>query len=306
MKMHENNFFKPLGFTTVNANRTDESRPDLSGSTVSNEQTSRGNTTALTHTSGNENTLVSNSTVNNGENNPQSNIRAPNNTSHIQSKKDVELLIFIDSNRKHIDWRKFWKINGSEKCFCGNLWNIREKIEKENVGVNDLDRQDANEVFQQLVQIINIIRQKFVNTKITLSEITPRMDDRDQEVKKCNILINQFGEENDYIFIARHSNLRDLHGTMFDDDKHITINAVPRFVSNIKRALEKAYGIVKPQGRKQQDNYRFNRTNRTPIGERFEAIAGYGREPQKQNQLNAGDILSKIAELITQNTSTYR
>ena len=66
-----------------------------------------------------------------------------------QTQHNVELLICIDSNRRYIDWRKFWTLKGTEKRFCGNLAELERYIRSENkigtlknilinIGVNDL------------------------------------------------------------------------------------------------------------------------------------------------------------------------
>ena len=77
---------------------------------------------------------------------------------------------------------------------------------------------------------------------------------------------------------------------MFDDIKHITKNAVGRFVSNIKRTLEKAYSIVRP------NNNNIININREQ----------YRRNTKPPQNIDANDVLSKIAELITQNNTYIR
>ena len=66
---------------------------------------------------------------------------------------------------------------------------------------------------------------------------------RDTEVIKCNTLIRDWSKHQTDVFLAIHSNLRDPGWSMFRDAKHITKDAIPRFASNIKRALRSAYGI---------------------------------------------------------------
>ena len=94
----------------------------------------------------------------------------------------------------------------------------------------------------------------FPEIKIILSEITPRTDGKDKEVIKCNELIKEMAKNDDSIFVAFHSNLRDEDYFMFTDVKHISRNAVPRFAANLKRALRSAYG--------EKSSFQRNRTNR--------------------------------------------
>lgn len=72
---------------------------------------------------------------------------------------------------------------------------------------------------------------------------------------------------------------------MFDDDKHIAKQAVGKFVSNIKRTLEKAHGIARPNNNSRQQ---------------------YRKTEQLPQSINANVLLSRIAELITRNTYTHR
>ena len=86
-----------------------------------------------------------------------------------------------------------------------------------------------------------MLRSRFPGIKIIASEVTPRLDDKDSEVKIINDLINTYGRENNDIFIAHHSNLRDRD--FLYDAKHIRENCIARFAANIKIAIKKAYGL---------------------------------------------------------------
>ena len=182
------------------------------------------------------------------------------------SGQDVELLIFIDSNRNHINWRRFWTLKGTTTKICGSLFNVEDLIRQDtqirnlmyvliSVGVNGIDVNSVDEVFCQLQKVVKLQREKYNSPKIIVSEITPRTDAKDEEVKKCNVLINDYVVDNDFIFLANHSNLRSVDGRMFSDEKHITRQAIPIFVTYLKKALWKAYNI--------QTNY-TNRGNRNP------------------------------------------
>ena len=52
---------------------------------------------------------------------------------------------------------------------------------------------------------MNVIDFKYGQPKIVIGELTPRMDDRDEEVIKCNQLIKEYTEANDRLFLAKHS-----------------------------------------------------------------------------------------------------
>ena len=189
-----------------------------------------------------------------------------NHQSH-QNKKGVktdfnenlaaDLMICIDSNRKYINFRKLWTINGTERKFLGNLHELRTAIRNENqikelkyilihIGVNDLDTKPGKLVFQELCEVIGEIRRKYPGIIIVLSEITPRNDNRDVEVKICNEHLSEWVKDQANIYLAKHSNLRDPEWSMFTDTKHVSEAATARLASNLKRALREAYGVTKP------------------------------------------------------------
>ena len=86
-----------------------------------------------------------------------------------------------------------------------------------------------------------------IKTTLIMCEITPRDDERDEEVLKCpNRMINSYVSSQENIYVAYHSNLRDDTFSLFRDNKHIKESKIARFASNIKRAMRTAYGIIDP------------------------------------------------------------
>ena len=122
-----------------------------------------------------------------------------------QNNEQLDYLVLLDSNNHLVDWGVFWKnIPGKkEKIFCGSLFDIANRISNENhirgikyviisIGVNDLDTKSAEDVVQQLRNLIQLLDGKYDQPKFVINEITPRLDEKDGEVKKCNALIKQF------------------------------------------------------------------------------------------------------------------
>ena len=117
-----------------------------------------------------------------------------------------------------------------------------------------------------LKQIMDNIKEKYPGVKTILSEITPRADNKDVEVQSCNKLIREFARCNQgNIFTAKHDNLRHPEGKFLYDAKHIKENIVPRFASNLKRALERAYDRERPSNRvprtEERNTYRYHQLN---------------------------------------------
>ena len=83
---------------------------------------------------------------------------------------------------------------------------------------------------------------KYPGIKIICSEITPRKVRRDTEMLQCNKLLNGYASSMGNIYVAHHSNLRDETYSNLYDIKHLKENIIPRFASNIKRALISVHG----------------------------------------------------------------
>ena len=223
-----------------------------------------------------------------------------------RADQQIDLLVFMDSNRRHIKWRQFWTLKGTEKYFCGQLVEVEKRFREEtaksikhiliHVGVNDLDTRTPEQVTQHIKVIISGMRKKFVGVKIVMSEITPRNDERDIDVIRCNELLQELYKNEVDVTIAPHSNLRDDNWSMFDDSKHVTEAAVPRLVSNIKRALRKSYGITadgsKPKHTKQQQ----------PLADRLQKMASYNdrthNEKQVSHVVDPNIVLMQLAQLL--------
>ena len=95
-------------------------------------------------------------------------------------------------------------------------------------------------MFNNICNIINQIKTKYPDIKIILCEITPRKDNRDEEVIKCNRMFNTYASSQQGIYLAHHSNLRDETYSLFRDNKHIKGYKIVKFAANIKRALRVA------------------------------------------------------------------
>lgn len=75
-------------------------------------------------------------------------------------------------------------------------------------GVNDIDRKSGNDVADEILELIKFINQSYPSVKIIVSEVTPRMDERDHEVKICNDkLLKSIPYLNNVIFVEQN-NLR--------------------------------------------------------------------------------------------------
>ena len=167
------------------------------------------------------------------------------------------MVYLYDSNFKYININRLWSTRNSLRRSCPDLDALEDFIDESNItslksimihtGVNDTDDMCGTRVGEKLFTIINKIQAKFPGIKIIVSEVTPRMDDKDAEVKKCNNVINRYAKLRDGIYIAAHSNLRDQR--FFSDSKHIKEIKIAKFAANLKRTLRIAFGteVMSPQ-----------------------------------------------------------
>ena len=166
----------------------------------------------------------------------------------ISNKDDIEIVMCFDSNRKFIDFKKLWTLMGSLRKNCSRIRDVVhlvENVEKDtdikriliSTGVNDLDYSLPEEVAAEFGNVINVLREKFPQIIIILSELTPRKDELDNAVIPCNELLKQLVGRYEHIFFINHSNMRDSSYSLFYDEKHIHKRAIPKFAANIKRVL---------------------------------------------------------------------
>ena len=77
-----------------------------------------------------------------------------------------------------------------------------------NCGVNDIDYMRGSEVHKLLMSTIDTITQRLPHVKIVVSEITPRTDQKDADVIKCNKMLADSILMMENVILIDHSNLR--------------------------------------------------------------------------------------------------
>ena len=150
------------------------------------------------------------------------------------------------------------------------------------------------QVSEHLRAILHTMRKKLKEVQIIVSEITPRNDNKDDDVIRCNELINSMCADKDYITIVQHSNLRNDNWSLHEDAKHISKAAIPRLVSNVKRALRKAFGVTSDGSKPRGSNSRGMPYKR-PLESRLQEFAGYNA-PSIQKKPSTTDITGNFAD----------
>ena len=96
-------------------------------------------------------------------------------------------------------------------------------------------------IHDDLSTSIGNVKRQNPNTKILLSEITPRNDAFDREVMQLNALLFNSVRLDDTVYLARHSNMR--RSEYFHDNKHTERNHVNRLAGNIRFSLRRLWEL---------------------------------------------------------------
>ena len=181
--------------------------------------------------------------------------------------ESTELLFIIDSNARYLNFRKLWTMKGTEIFRCGTMfdvYNSLKAVDKEytnlkyfflSIGTNDLEVKTPHELFTNINTLIRKLNEIYPNLKFIISEVTPRMDHIDERVKEANVLLHQYAQGHDNIFLVKNKNLRNPD-YFFPDGKHLKHEIIPRFANNIKRGLRAAYGIHFDRNQSTRTEYR--------------------------------------------------
>lgn len=160
----------------------------------------------------------------------------------------------MDSNRQHIQKDKLWR--DCEIVKCNRLQEATKIISKiseaprallVHAGVNDIEHQSPQEVFNDILTLIDTHKHALPDTHLILSEIIPRMDALDRDVLKVNEMIREISD--DKINIVKHHSLR--YYEHYRDNKHVNESTgINKLAGNLKAAIRSAFGfaqITKPR-----------------------------------------------------------
>ena len=218
-----------------------------------------------------------------------------NNQIGTHAPENLEILMCFDSNGKYLDRKKLWRVKDSEFRRCSTLSQLSQLINNYHikdlkyilisVGTNDLDDKDHLQVLDEMKCILSEIRYKYPGIKIIINEFTPRKDSRDREVQLFNHILGEYAKNHGDITIASQYNMRDPTFSMIDDDKHVKQIKIPKYASNIIRALKAAYDIKSKSDlyfRQTPDEKTKRYTHSNNINNRMQTSTGYEQIPNNQ------------------------
>ena len=166
------------------------------------------------------------------------------------SSSNKRIVLLTDSNGKRLDKKKFCQPVPLKDV----LWTICYTLDQVDAaldslkdteidmlviccGTNDIDTIPGVTVAERLVKLTHQAKLQHPNTKIVVSETTPRQFDRDDEIKLCNAAIHTHLGQTPNVAIAVQSRLRDSNWALYEDNKHILRNRINVYAGNIKSAM---------------------------------------------------------------------
>jgi hypothetical protein len=107
-------------------------------------------------------------------------------------------------------------------------------------GTNDIDHKPGERVASELINIVKRVRKEHPQSKLVVSEATPRSRTRDDQIQTCNYILHQRLQTDNYVTIAEQHGLRNADWSLYEDDKHISREHINTYAGNLKLAMRKA------------------------------------------------------------------
>jgi hypothetical protein len=124
-----------------------------------------------------------------------------------------------------------------------------------NTGVNDLERLSPEEIITKQVKLVNTACKVFLDKKIIVSSITPRLDDLGRNINKINDAIDDEIKNLPNVIHVYNGYLENTK--YFHDNKHLNKKrGIPALAKNIKWGLRSAFGREKKEDHAVHNNNR--------------------------------------------------
>ena len=152
-----------------------------------------------------------------------------------QAQLNKDLLLLIDSNGRYIDANNLsdesnlsWSKQScpTVESAINTIMNLNFRTEPETVichtGTNDLASKNPLEAKNEIIDMIEIIRQKLPNTKVVRSVLLPRKDYLKQDTMKLNELIyRHINMMQNVLEFLKHDNISNSRRQVLYDTKHL-------------------------------------------------------------------------------------
>ena len=160
-----------------------------------------------------------------------------------------EVVIIMDSNRRHINKERFWNGHSCKILKAGDVYSAR-KVIKENsfknarfiyihIGTNDIERMESiDDTAKDIINVGKMAKESNPNANIIISEIPVRNDFFNQNRIEVNNLMEKSMPES--IIYVKHDNIKK---EMLVDKKHISERYIHNLVRNMKNKLREILKI---------------------------------------------------------------
>ena len=145
-------------------------------------------------------------------------------------KEILQTIVLMDSNRRYLDFSYLFPKKQVRVVPCGSVERARTTINSPRffdvetiviqAGTNDLedDSLSSRHIANTFIEISETALDRFANSKIFLSEITPRRDEFHLKGMEVNSMVKGAIQSNNFQLV-RHSNLS--KESLFFDKKHL-------------------------------------------------------------------------------------
>lgn len=139
--------------------------------------------------------------------------RKDSSSSTESSRKNVDILICMNSDKQMMQWRKMSPLQGTGRSFTGKLNELIDLVRDENklgqlrqilvtIGQRDLEDKSSKQIFQEISDLVNELHARYREIMIIICEIKPR-NEKDSVVQQINSLIHEHLGKSDHIFVMR-------------------------------------------------------------------------------------------------------
>ena len=176
-------------------------------------------------------------------------------------KINSDLVLLMDSNKKWIDMRQFWRAGGDivDSYTTNQLEQNIEDYDLSNarhiiisVGTNDVDRQKPDAVAGNLIRIATKLKDKYKKSNIYINQLPPRKFKYVNETERVNALLTERSPKNIKVIVQS-----DLEASHLRDDKHIKREYINLMTRNMKDAIRETSRPSSPKNDKRRPEDEF-------------------------------------------------
>ena len=208
---------------------------------------------------------------------------------------NVDVLIIGISHANRIDANKIYK---HKKCLVHtlvskNILGAEEYIQKctvaspkvifYQVADNDLESLPADLCFKETDTLIQMTKQKFPDSKISIGEALPRELNNMKATSEYFLNMENYNKKLhtlEKVHIIRHQNISLQQKHLWSDNKHLSQNGITLFIRNLKTVLNPLLGM------KEYENYSHSQTEIKFIPTRQSYGFSHKREPYHPDHSN--------------------